>query len=1084
MSLVEGRIMNEHEKLRSELIDVLKLDLFGPYHGPEETIDEIPIKRYLTGVLHPKNIMFEKDGDDGGIPQESRTSKDDTEEGLIMSNSSYPSCFGISFACPNNIRELEIFVKTGIYEMIAEEAEGNENVEAKRSAEKKSQDEEIRSKNQEVPGDKKQNNKKSMFLWKRKPIEWSDIIILENPREEKKDIYPGLQLRLKIRPPDENGIMALTLSLVNMYKPVKSQIDICKKSFFQVYFSAKGLKGKRPFVERRPYTEIPSDPEIRSINLLYRSTKSFAIGHGCSVDWKNEQNDRAGQIETSFVPWEPVFPIVSRTESGMPEFVIKEISESSSEQLHKMFSALCRTYDAWIVNKELEIEDLPEEYQETAKYHIELCKEASTRITSGIELLKKDRTVLKAFKLAHRAMLYHLAHSQWLNAGKPEDSPLKYDNTHKWHPFQIAFILQCLESLVDTNSRYRNIVDLLWFPTGGGKTEAYFGITAFVLFLRRLRGLQRGHNGGGTAVLTRYTLRLLTLDQFNRAVLLACSCEKVRKESGNDLNTSAPVSIGLWVGAEACPNRLEGAAKALKKLKSGGEEVSFSGDPRKLQECPWCGWDIGVADYDIDETETGMKIMCPNTRCYFHEGFPVWIIDEDVYRKRPSIIIGTVDKFARLPWLEEAGYLFGSDEKDPPPELIIQDELHLISGPLGTLVGLYETAVDLLCKRENQIGAKIVASTATIRNAQSQIRALFCRDVRQFPQPGLDYRDSFFAREDRNLPSRIYVGVFTPNMSPTTSLVRTFGCLLHASKIKMASDDIRDPYWTLMGYFLSLRELGGARRHIEDDVQDYLKFCAKRDKSGDESIILREVENVQELTSRVKSKDLEDIRKRLRDKFPDENCLDVVLATNMISVGLDVPRLGLMAIVGQPKSTAEYIQASSRIGRRYPGLVVNIFKWTHSRDRSHYERFKTYHNRLYSEVEASSVTPFSSRSRERGMHAVVISLIRHLVKGMGDNSAAIKFQDDDPAVIRIVNNLVERVRETDKGELEDTIRYIRTISDIWLKLCGNPDLSYWSRQSLSLLKPAEEKNGEEISFPTLNSLRNVDQSAGLYLLRS
>jgi len=1074
--------MNDHELLRGAIIDLLRLDLFGPYKGEEEVIDEAPVTRYLTGVLFPRDTMFEKEKDDGGMGQESQTSEDDTEEGLIMSNFNYPSCFGTSFGCTKDSHELRIIVKAGVYE---KKIEGG----ALERDSKKGEGEEAKD---EIAGDRNGDRapvegtaKRDKYLWKRKHIEWSEVISVKNPDNIEKLVVPGLSVRLRIRPPDKTGVLALTLSVVNDNKGARSQVDICEKSFFQVYFAAMGLQDEKPFVERCFYGETATDPDTQSIRLLYRSIKLYAVGHGCSVDWKNEEGGRVGQIESSFVPQQTVYPFISRLESGPNDFSVKKIAEGSNEQLRHLFAGICSNFDLWIEKKEEEIDSLPTEFKEAANRHIKLCKEASLRIKAGIELLNKDQTVFDAFKLAHRVMLYHLAHSAWLNAGKDPKDPPRYDDRHKWHPFQIAFILQCLESLANPDSDYRTIVDLLWFPTGGGKTEAYFGITAFILFLRRLRALQKGESGGGTAVLTRYTLRLLTLDQFYRAALLACSCEKVRRESGEALGETPPVSIGLWVGAEASPNTLEAAAIALSKLKSG-VKIPLSGDPTKLKECPWCGTNIGAADYNIENKDRGMRVTCPNTDCYFHKGLPVWIVDEDVYREKPSIIIGTVDKFARLPWIEETGYIFGSDQKNPPPELIIQDELHLISGPLGTLVGLYETAIDLLCKRGNGSAPKIIASTATIRNAQSQIRALFCRDARQFPQPGLDYRDSFFAKEDRSQPPRMFVGVFTPSMSPTTALVRTFGCLLHGVNIQTASDGIRDAYWTLMGYFLSLRELGGARRHIEDDVQDYLKFCAKRDMKPDKSLLLRRVENVEELTSRVGSTELDEIRKRLKCMYPAEDCLDVVLATNMISVGLDVPRLGLMAIAGQPKSTSEYIQASSRIGRRYPGFVINIYKWTHSRDRSHYERFKSYHSRLYSEVEATSVTPYSSRSRERGLHAVLISLIRHLARGMAENSAAVKFQKSDPVVLRIAREIEERVKVIDEAELLATRNHIILILDRWAAMSKNRELSYWSKRSLSLLKPFEEAEDEGAQleyFPTLNSLRNIDKPAGLYLLR-
>jgi len=760
----------------------------------------------------------------------------------------------------------------------------------------------------------------------------------------------------------------------------------------------------------------------------------------------------------------------------LPSFSIKQISVGSPQQTATLFLPVCERYLIWINEKREESKSLSGDFEEAANGNLHLCKETAQRIKNGIKLLEKDPQVFEAFQLAHRAMLHQFAISAWIKKGRPKDIPPVYDDSHSWFPFQIAFILQCIQSIADPESDERDLVDLLWFPTGGGKTEAYLGLIAFSIFLRRLRRKNCSDKGGGTVSLMRYTLRLLTVDQFYRATLLICSCELIRRDHTSLVNT-APISIGLWVGGEASPNSLKDARYALQQLQRGGKIVN-GGSPVKLNDCPWCGHPLSPADYNISKELKGMRITCPDNRCAFHVGLPVWVVDDDVYRERPSLIIGTVDKFARLPWIEKAGNIFGTDGNTEPPELIIQDELHLISGPLGTLVGLYEVAVDMLCRKSNRKGAKIVASTATIRNSSSQVKALFGKDVRQFPPSGIDYHDSFFAKEDRSDPGRLFAGVFTPGTSPTTALVRTFGCLLHGAHKSQMPDNIRDAYWTLMGYFNSLRELGGARTQVEDDVSDYLKFCAERD--GDK-LDIRNIEAVEELTSRISSSVLDDVRQQLWETLEENDALDVVLATNMISVGLDVPRLGLMAVVGQPKSTSEYIQASSRIGRLHPGLVVTIYNWTRSRDRSHYERFKGYHGRLYSEVEATSVTPFSSRSRDRGLHAVFITLVRNLVKGMKGNTSAQNFDSSDPAVTVLINYIVDRVGEIDALEKEDTLEALRQIISKWENLCTIEDLPYSDLDKIALLKPAEDASHFPKSFSTLNSLRNIDPAAGIFL---
>ncbi len=1058
MQRMEEAAMKDHENARSELLDYLQRDQAGPYDGGSELLPENPLLRYMIGILHPRGTPFEVQDDDGGQNREPVTKNDDSEPGLRMSNTVAPSSYGLSFACKEETEQIQVYVQAGIYRPVEPE---------------------------QVDTDSGPSVSRAM-KWQREGIRDEfpvDITIIGDRRF---NILEGkLSVRIRSRLVDRTGTRSVTLSVVNEQTcPERSgRDDRAELSFFQICFGAAGIDGDRPFVTRTVFSENNSVSEENGLKLLYRDVDIFAAGHGCAAYWVDEpqRRDCAG-ISSSFLPRHTVYPMVQPDDLGLPSFSVKRISESSADALRKMFIVIPERYNIWIDDLEKEIPGLPGTLKAQAEEHVRLCRRASERIRNGIDLLVSDMTVCRAFILMHRAMLHQIARSRWQKEGWPDVGP-QLTSEHAWYPFQIAFILQCLRTLADPSDRDRGLVDLLWFPTGGGKTEAYLGIIAFLIFLRRLRSSGGHDDGRGTVALMRYTLRLLTVDQFYRAALLACSCEKTRKENPGELSGKAQVSIGLWVGGEASPNRWEDAREALAKINRGGEEPK-TGNPLKIRECPWCGAEIGPPDYTLPDRETSMLICCPDEDCDFSRGLPVWVTDSDVYRQRPALIIGTVDKFARIPWVEEAGGIFGADSGAAPPEVIIQDELHLISGPLGTMVGLYETAVDALCRTSDGHLPKVIASTATIRNAESQVRSLFCRKVSQFPPSGLRYSDSFFAREDRSRPGRCYAGVFTPGTSATTALVRTFAVLLHGAKKARCDDAVRDAYWTLMAYFNSLRELGGASVQVDDDVNDYLKICAERDG---ESLDLRQVVYKAELTGRVDSTELEDIRKDLWVPYPDEGCPDVVLATNMISVGLDVPRLGLMAVVGQPKSTSEYIQATSRIGRRWPGLVVIIYNWTRSRDRSHFERFKGYHARLYSEVEATSVTPFSSRSRDRGLHAVLISLVRHLVTGMRGNSKAARFNGSSLEVTRLVDDIIARVDIADNQEKEDTRKDLMEVIRRWELLAAAGELSYKRKsrrdERLPLMMGAEEATAKALSFGTLNSLRNIDPAAGLKLER-
>src|SRR5262245_37313824 len=265
---------------------------------------------------------------------------------------------------------------------------------------------------------------------------------------------------------------------------------------------------------------------------------------------------------------------------------------------------------------------------------------------------------------------------------------------------------------------------------------------------------------------------------------------------------------------------------------------------------------------------------------------PIWTIDEEIYRQAPSLLIGTVDKFAQIVRKPETRALFGRGTTHFPPDLIIQDELHLISGPLGSMAGLYEIAIDELCRRDS-VRPKVIGSTATIRRAEEQILALFDRGTYQFPAPGLDAGNSGFAVIDNESPGRLYVGVTTAGRSATYMLQAIVASLLQAAASPGASPMEQDHYWTLVTYFNSLRELGRALVLMQDDVPVSIgQFAARRGEQR------RRIEAPAELTSRVRSYEIRDMLERLNKPVSDPEAVDLLVASNMISVGLDIPGLG------------------------------------------------------------------------------------------------------------------------------------------------------------------------------------------------
>jgi ATP-dependent helicase YprA (DUF1998 family) len=455
-------------------------------------------------------------------------------------------------------------------------------------------------------------------------------------------------------------------------------------------------------------------------------------------------------------------------------------------------------------------------------------------------------------------------------------------------------------------------------------------------------------------------------------------------------------------------------------------------------------------------------------------------VDEAVYDARPTLVIATVDKFASMPWRENTAALFNRDRSDgtPPPELIVQDELHLISGPLGTLTGLYETAVDALADQP-----KVIASTATIRRAADQGKALFDREVQQFPPAGLDSRDSWFAVETPRAvkASRRYVGLLTPGTSQSTLLIRTYATLLHQAMRTDTSEKVRDAYWTLVGYFNSLRLLAAAELQVHDDVVSYLELLAERDGTSP-----RSTDGYSELTSRIDASAIPARLKQIEKRLPDKDTVDVLLATNMISVGVDVDRLGLMAVMGQPQTTAEYIQATSRVGRAHPGLVTVMLNSARSRDRSHYENFLHFHSALYREVESTSVTPFSSRARERGLHAVVVALTRILIPVARPNDAAGRIHDYLDQIQDVIKPvLMARVHGIDKDEYQATSDAFDEFVKWWADEAGyHGGLLYEpvrGKKSPSLLKAYDDESEDAEAWSTLWSLRDVDAESALFM---
>ncbi|BCZ46149.1 DNA helicase [Clostridium gelidum] len=836
-------------------------------------------------------------------------------------------------------------------------------------------------------------------------------------------------------------------------------------------------------------SNISENNEDKLLKLLYRNKQSYGSGHGVSIDFsKIDTKTGIGKIKTDYMPIYEVpstdfnmKEIKSIQDLVLPMLNLSTLSDFNKDKIMDLLNGFIKSYKEWIDKKGTEIENksFDNMFKEVAGENIKNCKISYDRMKEGLNLLINNANAYKSFQLANTAMLIQRIqsyHPNDLEKCNSIDMYKKYDiKEAKWRGFQLAFLLMTIPSLVDDKNEYRDVVDLIWIPTGGGKTEAYLGVSAFTIFYRKIT---KGKSAGGTTIIMRYTLRLLAAQQFERASILICACEYLR-EKDEELLGDEPISIGLWIGSSQTPNTLKDARYEKTELSKN----QYAENKFQLRECPWCKTKFTISSYNVSTRgNKTFEFDCQNHNCHFKvKGrLPIQIIDESLYKKPPTLLFSTVDKFAMLAWKGEIASFFGLASDNASPELIIQDELHLISGPLGTLVGLFETAIDYLCS-QNGIKPKIIASTATICEADEQIKNVYKRAVKQFPSPGLEIEDSFFTRES-NLEDnfgRLYVGLTGIGQTQITTEIRTFASILQKIEMMNMSDEEKDKYWTLVSYFNSIRELGKASTIIYDDVKDYMIRMARRIK---DSRITRKISSARELTSRISSSEIVKTLKDLETHYPSKEAINILLATNMISVGVDVPRLNIMAIIGQPKLTSEYIQASSRVGRSDPGIVFTLYDGRKSRDDSHYEIFQAYHQAFYKYVEPTSITPYSEAAIDRMLHSMFISMIRHSTS-LNSDDFAMNFEIEDNDVEKIKNYIINRAEEIEPTSVEYIKDKLNKIIENWIDKSQNKEypLKYVKGEN-PLISAFYDKSAKHPGIETMTSMRNVDGEAGIRIL--
>ena len=1136
-------------QVRQQILDAVREDLIGP-RTDGNPLTEDPSKTYIAGILFPSDAEYTVEEEDYEIPKDG---EEEPKSIQVMDDSSEnqetvyeetddvqrkkfkkPTSLGVSFYISKQTKSIKATANWGTYTLqeVTEEKEVKNpktgELEIKISKTKKYVREQ-KSETAEIFFDDKEHSKRIPFTLN--PKFYFYVI----SRTIKKDYR------------------MVTVYVQNCYKDGKRVPD-WQNAMYQSELILSGVNGENCFIAEYICREKELEDEF-----YYKSRPVFARGRQCAATWENPDNFTAAKVvKSSFIPDHEIAGVKADIDGfgehafSTYKFKFPDNKEWTISQLQNLVSC----YEKWIGS-------LPTDGVSEKKYKDikSKCESALNRMKEGIKLLSEDKTVFEAFLFMNNAMYCQRAiaiYSKIKKEGKniKKDVILDEDGKPKhlleWRPFQIAFILLNLVGIARKESPDRKIVDLLYFPTGGGKTEAYLGLIAFTVGLRRLSAQESDtlNKDGGVTVFLRYTLRLLTTQQRDRLLKLIIAMEQIRagyEKKGNPIYGKERISIGFWVGSQLTPNdfsdytsKYDSDKKKFIKMVTG-----------QLVKCPYCGAPLTEDNYEINPDNESVKIYCSNEDCLFNKEkinpLPVYLVDIEIYHRCPTVVISTVDKFARLPWDEKVGALFGHVNRYCPrhkylavgeehatyhiknaslksvnvgdcrafypPELIIQDELHLITGPLGTIYGGYETVIEQLCTVDG-VKPKYVVSTATIKNAGEQILTLYGRDnFAQFPPSGTDIRDSYFMKEidlpeidplrataeqilsmisKKQKPFRQYIGVCVPGQSVKTTLIRLYAVILQKTFELAKSPDYEDyvdPYYTLIGYFNSIRELGGAVRLLEDDIVKRIDHLVEK-YGYQKPRRLAGYDSKKEITSRIKSYEISEILEHLAIPYDKtvqyQSCYDVVIATNMIAVGMDVDRLGLMAVLGQPKQNAEYIQATSRVGRQSPGLIFSLYNPYRPRDLSNYENFMGFHSQMYRYVEGTTSTPFAARAIDRDMHALILALLRLTDEKVAKKADAI-LNVDDSEIDLIKKQILDRVDAVtgDTAAHEDAEKNLDSFISNWKSLAAQGNLIFHSKYKIEgkqrlLCRYGLEPKGYNEN-PTLNSMRDVEQAATVFL---
>lgn len=842
------------------------------------------------------------------------------------------------------------------------------------------------------------------------------------------------------------------------------------------------------FQSYRDIVDDSFDMENEENDYIYRNELDYGKGVGCAVHW-DEMNPLPLWIETSYLP------IVA----------VKKFSNEANKEYDSNIESYCKLYDLsvwgdknnivpnltrfvkayqlWHQNQAKEAASEPQ-YYKISKAILDRQEELLERFNQNIQFLTTNPEALECFRIANTAMYLQMiiAKDNRFKSGREYKdtisdttiSNMDYFKNRKsgldptYRPFQLAFLLMNVKPLFDNQDAYHDVVDLIWFPTGGGKTEAYLALTALTIVARRRIGYRTGQDVSGVSVIMRYTLRLLTSQQFERASFLICALEYLRRECSSFCLGEEPIRIGMWIGGSSAPNW-------IRELKNQRVYTKYFDDvarnslpqiiPFPISCCPWCGTKLTTIDPGNNNVIKGYRqddgrISCVNDNCCFTDELPIDYIDENIYSNPPTLLFATVDKFANL-YLDRAGELFGVGTNRKRPELIIQDELHLVSGPLGSMVGLFETIVEKLCE-DNGAKPRIIASTATTRNTQFLIQNLYRRGVSVFPASGIEYNDNYFSHVEIGNTRRVHLGIMPTGQKSVTTEINLISILV-AAKFKFIVEWLRannidpsdasavygsilthqakgneddlireiDDFWTLVVYYNSLKDLGRSKSRIPQEIMERIRVIYSYTDSSAvlDSLLLSIDQRNREFTSREDSSRIKELLteaesrtkliKTSSNKWRVSSNMDLVQASNMISVGIDISRWNLMLMVGQPRSTAEYIQSSSRVARSSDGLVINLMNPNRNREFSLFENYTSFHKMYYKYVEPLSATPFTEMTLDKMLSNMAITYMRHVrqekakdvTQSMFDEFHDYIVRQIDPTEVQLINYITTRLND-------------------------------------------------------------------------